>query len=351
MLREMTSSALAHSFKRFAQWVVVGFALAGLAACGGGGGGSSTPAETTPTTPTPDPDPTPPPDPAPTPAPTPSNPPEIPITPPPGSTQACFLSSDVVRTATCLPDTDCSGSEAEAFRRAVVETSDYLDSVRQISSREVQQCPRSSREYTMIAECRSSGTPLIVDSITFPLITSFWYLEPGGEDLEDERMACEAGGWSWHVHQQPPGVAVKPEYQDGVRVSVGGGETTYISDDPLDEFFIVPSGSEVSYALELLYRDVGQYGERWRITAERRVSLEVPSSAWESVDLPVTIEGVVIARDQHGTEARMRFFVTFEGPDLCPAGYTHSLSLIGDMPGCYCVSDSDPDVRMRARCS
>ena len=71
MLREMTSSALAHPFKRFAQCVVVGLALAGLAACGGGGGGSSTPAETAPTTPDP------------TPAPTPSTPPEIPITPAP----------------------------------------------------------------------------------------------------------------------------------------------------------------------------------------------------------------------------------------------------------------------------
>ena len=52
LLREMTSSALAHSFKRFAQCAVAGLALAGLAACGGGG--SSTPAETTP-----DPEPTP----------------------------------------------------------------------------------------------------------------------------------------------------------------------------------------------------------------------------------------------------------------------------------------------------
>ena len=60
LLRETTSSALAHSFKRFAQLAVAGFALAGLAACGGGG--SSTPAETTPTTRTP------------------STPPEIPIT-------------------------------------------------------------------------------------------------------------------------------------------------------------------------------------------------------------------------------------------------------------------------------
>ena len=38
MLREMTRSALAHSFKRFAQCAVVGLALAGLAACGGGNG-------------------------------------------------------------------------------------------------------------------------------------------------------------------------------------------------------------------------------------------------------------------------------------------------------------------------
>ena len=38
VLREMTSSALARSFKRFAQLVMVGLALAGLAACGGGGG-------------------------------------------------------------------------------------------------------------------------------------------------------------------------------------------------------------------------------------------------------------------------------------------------------------------------
>ena len=47
LLREMTSSALAHSFKRIAQLAVAGLALAGLAACGGGGGGG-TAAPTTP---------------------------------------------------------------------------------------------------------------------------------------------------------------------------------------------------------------------------------------------------------------------------------------------------------------
>ena len=39
MLREMTSSAFAHPFKRIAQLAVFGIALAGLTACGGGGGG------------------------------------------------------------------------------------------------------------------------------------------------------------------------------------------------------------------------------------------------------------------------------------------------------------------------
>ena len=44
LLREMTSSAYAHSFKRFAQGALAGFALAvGLTACGGGGGGTAAP--------------------------------------------------------------------------------------------------------------------------------------------------------------------------------------------------------------------------------------------------------------------------------------------------------------------
>ena len=43
MLREMTSSAFAHSFKRFARLAVAGLALAGLAACGGGNGSNPSP--------------------------------------------------------------------------------------------------------------------------------------------------------------------------------------------------------------------------------------------------------------------------------------------------------------------
>ena len=43
MLREMMSSAFAHSFKRFAKLAMVGLALAGLTACGGGGGGDPEP--------------------------------------------------------------------------------------------------------------------------------------------------------------------------------------------------------------------------------------------------------------------------------------------------------------------
>ena len=77
LLREMTSSAYAHSFKRFAQLAVAGLALAGLAACGGGGG-SSTPAATTPTTPTP------------------STPPEIPVTPAPATDHPNTLAAAVV---------------------------------------------------------------------------------------------------------------------------------------------------------------------------------------------------------------------------------------------------------------
>ena len=127
LLREMTSSALAHSFKRFAQCAVAGLALAGLAACGGGG--SSTPAATAPTTPTPS-------------TPTPSTPPEIPITP-----------ASAARACIDPPEDDGSISCGEFSSNA--NAVEYCSS--RSGSELVQQCPRSGSEYRLITECRLSG--------------------------------------------------------------------------------------------------------------------------------------------------------------------------------------------------
>ena len=126
LLREMTSSAFAPSFKRFARCAVAGLALAGLAACGGGG--SSTPAATAPTTPTPDP--------------TPSTPPEIPVTPA-SAARACIHPPGAGGGITC--------SEFSSNANAVESCS------RSSGSELVQQCPRSGSEYRVITECRFSG--------------------------------------------------------------------------------------------------------------------------------------------------------------------------------------------------
>ena len=93
LLREMTSSALAHSFKRFAQCAVAGLALAGLAACGGGGGGSSTPAATTPTTP-----------------------PEIPITPAPGDHPNTLAAAVVVAAGATVEGSIDSPDDVDYFK-------------------------------------------------------------------------------------------------------------------------------------------------------------------------------------------------------------------------------------------
>ena len=125
MLHEMTNR-FAHSFKRFAQIAVVGFAMAGLTACGGGG--SSTPAGTTPSTPTPTPT---------TPTPPTS---EIPITPPPTSAGgACFQS-------------EATGSGPGEFIAGLC--TEGGDGACPPDGRRLQQCPRStSSAYDTISAC------------------------------------------------------------------------------------------------------------------------------------------------------------------------------------------------------
>ena len=166
LLREMTSSAFAHSFKRIARLAVAGLALAGLAACGGGG--SSTPAATTPT-PTPDP----------TPAPAPSTPPEIPITPAPSAALACFQTNSVSGVAVILCDEYPSES-------GVKDCSVHRTGTWQVQR--LQQCPRSGSEYTTINECHEPG-----------IRTGFMY--NGIFGTETERMACEAAGGTFRIHK------------------------------------------------------------------------------------------------------------------------------------------------------
>ena len=98
LLREMTSSAYAPSFKRFARCAVAGLALAGLAACGGGGG-SSTP---TPTTPDP------------TPAPTPTR--EIPITRAPADHPNTLAAAVVVAAGATVEGSIGSSDDVDFFK-------------------------------------------------------------------------------------------------------------------------------------------------------------------------------------------------------------------------------------------
>ncbi len=106
MLREMMSSAFAHSFKRFAKLTLVGLALAGLTACGGGGG-ASTPKTATP---------------AETPTPT---PPEIPITPTPTDlpppTEAELLAATVLNAGEAVTASLESADDVKYYRLDVAE--------------------------------------------------------------------------------------------------------------------------------------------------------------------------------------------------------------------------------------
>ena len=132
MLRNMTSPAFAHSFKRFARLAVASLALAGLAACGGGG--SSTPAETTPTTPTP------------TPA-----PPEMMImptdpqpTPSPGTPVLACLTSAGIGGRSCIEWRSGDESVPEDCPAGILGR----------TVEPVSQCPRASEEYPTVVECR-----------------------------------------------------------------------------------------------------------------------------------------------------------------------------------------------------
>ena len=191
MLREMTSSALAHSFKRFAQCAVAGLALAGLAACGGGG--SSTPAATAPTTPTP------------------SNPTEIPVTPA-AAAFACFSTRDDDGGPQFCAEYP-SGTKLEGC-----PPPDFEDQRVQ----QLQQCPRSSGEYGLITECRyPEGRPGGGSSTRFNHF--IYYPRPLEGSLDSSRMICEDNeGTTFHIHQQPTSSpAPAPAQEQYVSISFG----------------------------------------------------------------------------------------------------------------------------------
>ena len=167
LLREMTSSALAPSFKRFARLAVAGLALAGLAACGGGG--SSTPATT----------------------------PmememememEMKIEPPEDGTtlRSCFEAHPDLVNDICYyrPSSDAPCHE---------------------SRREGQQCPSTGAEYALITEC--------VTGTNFGSFNYFREVEPS--TLEILRESCESGAdgtiaGRLIVHKQPVPVPPAP---------------------------------------------------------------------------------------------------------------------------------------------
>ena len=103
---------------------------------------------------------------------------------------------------------------------------------------------------------------------------------------------------------------VKPEYSDGVRERVEG-RLIYVSPQ-LGGYFEFPADSELSYRLRLRALDstdtVRIGGAQWHLgQGSDRVSVTV----LRGVSLPEMTNAAVIARDQHGTEATLRFFITF----------------------------------------
>ena len=146
MLCEMTRSALAYSFKRFAQGAVVGFALTGLAACGGGG--SSTPAKTIPT----------------------PTPPKISIRPAPtdlpAPAEAELEAATVISAGETVTGTLESADDVKYYRLEVAETS-------------VVELTIDAEAGTEIALLDSSGRVVLVHAVTASKATLRHMLEKG----------------------------------------------------------------------------------------------------------------------------------------------------------------------------
>ena len=115
MLPEMTDSAGARAFRRFARGALVGLALAGLAACGGGGGKATTTPEATPA-----PAPTRTPAPAPAPGTTP-RPPEMTITPPAAEEPDTIEDAVAITVGKAVSGTLSSPTDVDFFRLPLAE--------------------------------------------------------------------------------------------------------------------------------------------------------------------------------------------------------------------------------------
>ena len=390
LLREMTSSALAHSFKRFARCAVAGLALAGLTACGGGGGGgSASPAPTTP---------------------------EITITPVDPEavpTEMFDAATDVVADTPVDGELE-SADDVKYYRLEVAERSEFEFTLDAEAGIEITILD-SDGSVIATAETASEATT----TVSAPAGNLFVRIRDKGKlgwDRLNQTKGVKAFNWVAkrvaviqnlfniirkipHVNltaagagvefdfrdhiQLPdgrrivssvsaslPGVSasiqgttvrlssgrlahggvrfvlklcvpivgycfyeafsgtvaragrVKSEYSDGVRERVEGGMRTYVSPQ-LGGYFEFPAGSELSYRLQGALRDSTGFvvnGAQWHIgQGSDRVSVNVPSIV-ES--LPVMTDATVIARDQHGTEATLRFFITFteEGDGGSPGG-------------------------------
>ena len=374
----MTSSAFAHSFKRFARLAVAGLALAGLAACGGGGGGSASPA---------------------------LMPPEITITPVDPEvvpTEMFDAATDVVADTSVDGELE-SADDVKYYRLEVAERSEFeftLDAEAGIeitildSNGSVIATAETASEATttvsapagnLFVRIRDKGKlgwnrlnqtkgvkafnwvakRVAVAQTLFNLIRGIPHIRlsvlgvgvefdfrdhiqlPDGRRIVSS-VSVTIPGVSWSiqgttvtlkggdtVHGGGRGILklcvpivdycfyeafdvsvaragrVKPEYSDGVRERVEEGMRTYVSPQ-LGGYFEFPADSELSYRLRTASDSTGTVlriaGATWHLgQGTDRVSVTIPSS----LSLPYTTDAAVIARDQHGTEATLHFFITF----------------------------------------